>query len=569
VKAPRSAWPATLGVTLLAGLLAVLGTLQYRWITEVSTAERERRGRQLEGAARAFAEELDQELSRLLLFLHPAIASRQAAFGARDAESAIAERFVLWSVSAVRPELVSEVYLAELGPNGGWRRLDAGAGRFEPAEVPVALESLRRRLIDRGRGPVRFVHPRFLASPPSVVAPLAAPMVHRRGSRGRLEAGAPHGTDDLLVVRLDQGVLVDVVLPELAQRHFGDELDVEIRAPDRRGSVLYRTAGAAALSGEPDLVRPLHLLRPFEHLHSVAAGARGPRVLPGRWEAEAVLVVSHREGSLGEVVRQTRRRNLVVSLGVLALLAGSVVMLLVATVRARRLARRQVELVASLTHELHTPLAAIDSAAANLADGVISAPSRVREYGALIGEHARRLGSMVAHALELAGVAGGAGERWEAVDLGDVVRSAQAACEPLCREQGVVVELELEDDLPPVRGRPEALRLVVENLLRNAARHGAAGGMARVRARRADASGAVELVVEDEGPGFDPADLPHVFEAFYRGRSAAGSPGSGLGLRLVAQTVERHGGSVEAHNRPGGGALVVIRLPPGGSPHAG
>jgi two-component system sensor histidine kinase MprB len=68
--------------------------------------------------------------------------------------------------------------------------------------------------------------------------------------------------------------------------------------------------------------------------------------------------------------------------------------------------------------------------------------------------------------------------------------------------------------------------------------------------------------VRDHGPGFADADLPHVFERFYRSGEARGMPGSGLGLAIVRQAAEAHGGWVEAANAPGGGAVIRIRFAP-------
>ena len=76
-----------------------------------------------------------------------------------------------------------------------------------------------------------------------------------------------------------------------------------------------------------------------------------------------------------------------------------------------------------------------------------------------------------------------------------------------------------------------------------------------------------ELTVRDHGPGFAEADLPHVFERFYRARDARGMPGSGLGLAIVRQAAEAHGGAVSASNAPGGGALMRVSF--GRSPAAG
>jgi two-component system sensor histidine kinase MprB len=70
------------------------------------------------------------------------------------------------------------------------------------------------------------------------------------------------------------------------------------------------------------------------------------------------------------------------------------------------------------------------------------------------------------------------------------------------------------------------------------------------------------LTIRDHGPGFGEADLPHVFDRFYRADNARGMPGSGLGLAIVRQAAEAHGGSVTAANAPGGGALMTVSFGP-------
>jgi two-component system sensor histidine kinase MprB len=69
------------------------------------------------------------------------------------------------------------------------------------------------------------------------------------------------------------------------------------------------------------------------------------------------------------------------------------------------------------------------------------------------------------------------------------------------------------------------------------------------------------MTVRDHGPGVDPADLPHVFDRFYRSPEARTMPGSGLGLAIVKQVADRHGGTVTATTAPGGGALFALRFP--------
>jgi len=112
-------------------------------------------------------------------------------------------------------------------------------------------------------------------------------------------------------------------------------------------------------------------------------------------------------------------------------------------------------------------------------------------------------------------------------------------------------------DLEPcvVTGQADRLGIAVRNLLDNAAKFGSPDGPVEVRLRGG------ELTVRDRGPGIAPDDLPQVFDRFYRAPAARAVPGSGLGLSIVRQVAERHGGSVEAQAAPGGGTLVRLRLP--------
>jgi len=106
-----------------------------------------------------------------------------------------------------------------------------------------------------------------------------------------------------------------------------------------------------------------------------------------------------------------------------------------------------------------------------------------------------------------------------------------------------------------VTGSTDSLQVAVRNLLDNAAKFGPPGARVEVRLR----SG--ELTVRDHGPGIAQADLPHVFDRFYRAPSARGVPGSGLGLSIVRQVAGRHGGTVQAEAAPGGGTLIRLWLP--------
>ena len=140
---------------------------------------------------------------------------------------------------------------------------------------------------------------------------------------------------------------------------------------------------------------------------AIAAGASAIGVRPTAGAAYWKLMVKHPSGSLEAAVNSARRRNLMVSSSVLALLGVSVGFLVLSTRRAQSLAQQQMEFVAAVSHELRTPLAVIRSAADNLADGVVYDDPQVRKYGDLVRGESRRLTEMVEQILELAGIHSG------------------------------------------------------------------------------------------------------------------------------------------------------------------
>jgi two-component system sensor histidine kinase MprB len=107
-----------------------------------------------------------------------------------------------------------------------------------------------------------------------------------------------------------------------------------------------------------------------------------------------------------------------------------------------------------------------------------------------------------------------------------------------------------------VRGVPAAIERAISNLLDNAAKWNLPDGEIEVTVRDG------EVCVRDHGPGIDAADLPFVFDRFYRAPSARGLPGSGLGLAIVRQVAEANGGSVVAEPAEGGGTRMRLRLTP-------
>ena len=195
-------------------------------------------------------------------------------------------------------------------------------------------------------------------------------------------------------------------------------------------------------------------------------------------------------------------------------------------------------LVSAIAHDLRTPLftlrgslEAIERGIGN-GDALARAQRKANHLDRLVGD---------LFAFSRAEYARDAPAR-EEVDLAEIARRAVEPGE---------IELEIAGDAR-VHGDPVALQRVLTNLLDNALRH----ATARVRI---DVSPG-RVVVTDDGPGFAPEDLPHVFEPLYRGDKARGGGGAGLGLAIARRLARAHGGEIEAANAPGGGARVTVTL---------
>jgi signal transduction histidine kinase len=203
-------------------------------------------------------------------------------------------------------------------------------------------------------------------------------------------------------------------------------------------------------------------------------------------------------------------------------------------------------------HELRTPLTSLQ---ANLS----SLSPAGSEDAALDASRAdaRRLGALVEQLQALARGEAGAPAAPEGVDAAELVDAALAGLRT--RHPAVDASIEAPDPGPELVGDAEGLRMLVDNLLENAARHGRADG--RVAATVAPRpGGGVRLTVDDDGPGIPAAEREVVLERFVRGRDARG-PGSGLGLAIAAAQAQRHGGSLRLEASPLGGARAVAELP--------
>ncbi|CAM5244549.1 HAMP domain-containing sensor histidine kinase [Streptomyces fumanus] len=216
----------------------------------------------------------------------------------------------------------------------------------------------------------------------------------------------------------------------------------------------------------------------------------------------------------------------------------------------------QQQLIADAGHELRTPLTSLRTN--------IELLTRSEETGRPLPDADRKalLASVKAQMTELAALIGDLQElsrpdtgqhtgRTRILAWQDIVESA------LRRARLRGPELTITADVEPwyVRAEPAALERAVVNILDNAVKFSPEGGVIDVRLTEGT------LTVRDHGPGISPAELPHVFDRFWRSESARSLPGSGLGLSIVARTVQQSGGEVTLAPAEGGGTVATIRLP--------
>ena len=211
--------------------------------------------------------------------------------------------------------------------------------------------------------------------------------------------------------------------------------------------------------------------------------------------------------------------------------------------------RAQQQLVGDASHELRTPLTSLRTNVEVLAGGR-ELPEEDRRR--LLHDILEQLNEMTTLVGELSELARGELAPGEAEDVRLDLLAADAIERTRRNRPDVRVVADLEESI--VHGVPASIERALANLLDNAAKWSPPGGKVEVAVRKG------EVVVRDHGPGIDAADLPYVFDRFYRASSARGLPGSGLGLAIVRQVAESHGGRVTAETAEGGGTRMVMRL---------
>lgn len=560
-------WSKRSAIELAAilGMVAVvctLAVLQYRWTGEISRSEQQRLKANLATGIRGFEQEFSYDFERLCEAFEIGLEVPPG-----NLENRILRQQSDWERITSRPALLAGVHIWKLEEgHGSFESLEASGKRYVEAGWPERLQPLRPYLERQAQ----LLNARVIGDREALYYPWSfqeyAPALVRPIFRVEDPRDMYVQLQGFLILELNQVFLEQQYVPDLVVRHFGDpgltSFGVAVRtvkAPYR--SIYSSNANALASSSAPDAAVNL--------IESVAEEARRRGHAPVQATAEKEqwqLIVQDPAGSVDVGVAQWRRRNLTISFGLLAALAGTMTLLFSVTRRAERLAKLQMEFVAGVSHELCTPLAVINSAAENIVDGVVEGAAQVHEYGSIIREQGRRLERLVDEVLLFAaGRFGRLGYDLRPTEIVPILEQNLAASEAMLRDAGFTFHKEISPQLPCVISDPEALCKCVENLISNAMKYSGDSRWVALRAVRVPDRGLpeVRVTVEDRGIGISPADLPHLFEPFYRAQDVREGQvrGVGLGLYLVKRMMEAMGGRVTVSSKLTKGSAFTLHFP--------
>ncbi|MCJ7435791.1 MAG: HAMP domain-containing histidine kinase, partial [Anaerolineales bacterium] len=225
--------------------------------------------------------------------------------------------------------------------------------------------------------------------------------------------------------------------------------------------------------------------------------------------------------------------------------------------------KSQRHFVANVSHELKTPLTSIQGFAQALLDGTADTPEARKQAAQVIYEESARMHRMVLDLLDLARLdAGTADLKMSPLNMPALLNAITEKFSPLANKAGVTISVSAPANLPILLADGDRLAQVFTNLVDNALKFTPAGGVINLQAEMVQ--GEMQVSVNDTGRGISASALPHVFDRFYQAdisRSRGKKHGAGLGLAIVLEIVQAHGGRISVRSQEGHGTSFVVDLP--------
>jgi signal transduction histidine kinase len=266
--------------------------------------------------------------------------------------------------------------------------------------------------------------------------------------------------------------------------------------------------------------------------------------------------------TIPEIVSGNTRPQLALMIVMALVMAGGVFFVAGAAVREVRVAELKSNFVASVSHDLKTPLALIQLFAETLELGRVRSAERAQEYYRIINSEARKLTRLIENILDFSKMEAGLRPyRPAPVSLGDLTRQVLSEMESQFSQGQFNVRIDVDPGLPPALADEDAAEQAIENLLANAMKYSGESRDIAVHVGRAN--GHVCVGVTDHGIGISRREQKRIFRKFYRVESGLGGgpQGCGLGLAIVDHTMRGHGGFVRVDSEPGRGSTFTLHFP--------
>jgi signal transduction histidine kinase len=602
-------------IAAMASLLVMVAALQYRWTKELSEAAEARIGSTLKPLMLEWHLDFYSELSAICVAMQVGPDS-----GAHDAWNDYLPRYADWNRmategGAANSQLVRAIYEWQTSTPGKSEllRLDPDAKTLDLVSIPVEWEPLLTRLKANSTSVATAMRAWEFNAPAADVSQrninhtdarsnalagwqlddripaLVHPVVHHANP---LNSFTPVKAPTVVVI-LNMDYIRTKILPTLANRYFAgpEGLEYKIAVIDAAVTprIIYTSRpdfpdldhgafdskmnifGPSPKSVEGNFGESIESSETMEW-RNFSAPVWFPVIQYLPREEPWMLVLQHRTGPLAAIAADIWRRNLLTGGVVLLLLTAGMALILFTSRRAQTLAKLQLDFVASVSHELLTPLSAIYCTGQNFTDGLVQTRSDMVAHGSIITTQARQLTDLVRQILLFASTESGTNRyTMRPLHVAGILQSVRENVAVLIEAAGCQLEEHVEPGVPGVVGDLPAISQCLQNLVSNAVKYSGNTGWVGVFASVNETKGRakeVQISVQDRGQGISAAELTQIFKPFYRSPKVVDAQihGTGLGLAVAKRIAEAMRGRLTVESQVGAGSTFTLHLP--ANPHS-